>query len=287
MRPIIYNSLDKGAPQLQAVAGTMCAVLKACLVTGYGDKQGAGWDLIFEDIKANKMAIRSKNPTSLKSVLFVDDNDAGAASVTAYSDWADGAGIEQFASGYFVKRWGSGFTPNWVVLATDKFFYLFVQTEPGRDTMRAMSGFGDAKSLRTDMAFAALLAAPTTNYDQSSTGYNYIQTNNGQAKFPNSLFDKSSASICWGDRASSNEYWTSTRLFSEFALFVDVDNLNRQQPVVQLYGMLIPHAPPAWEKLIYGNIESISGQMPYKNPILGMYQPWHGRAWIITDDWGE
>ena len=40
-----YSSEDAEAPQLGAdLTGGVKTVLKACLVTGYGTKPGAGWD---------------------------------------------------------------------------------------------------------------------------------------------------------------------------------------------------------------------------------------------------
>lgn len=45
---ICYKSTDDGAPQLNyasRTAGDIKAILKACLVTGYGTKSGAGWTI--------------------------------------------------------------------------------------------------------------------------------------------------------------------------------------------------------------------------------------------------
>lgn len=295
MQPIIYNSLDANAPQLTIEPGTLKTILKACLVTGYGNKPAAGWEMALEDADANKVAFRSKNPTSIKSVLLIDDAKSDSATVTAYNDWdsAKNTGVDKFASGYFVKRWeNKPHIPNWVVVATDKFFYLFVQTDKSSRTMRAMSGFGDAMSLRNDKVYAALLASSDTSYTQDSTGYDSVQTNNGKAYFPNSLFPKDSASTRWGDRGKSekNTDYSNTAILSQFALYIDVDTSDakatRRQPILQLPGMLMPYAPTFYEKKI-NDIQMISKQFPYVNPILGMYQPWHGRVWIHTDDWGR
>lgn len=46
-----FKSTDAGAPQIDynsRVAGDVKAVLKACLVTGYGDKSSAGWSIASE-----------------------------------------------------------------------------------------------------------------------------------------------------------------------------------------------------------------------------------------------
>ena len=284
MQPIIYNSLDASAPKLTITAGTLKTILKACLVTGYADKPAAGWEIAWADDVANKIAIRSKNPTSIKSVLLVDDNAGSAATVTAYTGWdsATNTGTGQFATGYFVKQWTGEFTPNWVVVATDKFFYLFIQSEANSGYMRVMSGFGDAISLRNDQVFSVCLCQLGEIYTQENTGYQSIPTQTNQrAYFPDSLFAKNNASIGWGDRADKVTYIT---ILSQFALYTS-QQMKTVEPMLQLYGMLMPYACLGWtarEK----DIDLLKNQLPYKNPILGMYQPWHGRAWIHTDDWG-
>lgn len=48
--PVKYYKWDDGqAPQLTDADGVIKTILKACLVTGYGDKAGAGWAARFED----------------------------------------------------------------------------------------------------------------------------------------------------------------------------------------------------------------------------------------------
>lgn len=44
-----YKWDDDQAPQLTDADGVIKTILKACLVTGYGDKAGAGWTARFED----------------------------------------------------------------------------------------------------------------------------------------------------------------------------------------------------------------------------------------------
>lgn len=44
-----YSWQDNQAPQLSNADGVIKTILKACLVTGYGSKAGAGWTSLFED----------------------------------------------------------------------------------------------------------------------------------------------------------------------------------------------------------------------------------------------
>ena len=41
----VYRSTDAGAPELKAEAGSLKTLLKTCLVSGYGGKQGLGWQM--------------------------------------------------------------------------------------------------------------------------------------------------------------------------------------------------------------------------------------------------
>lgn len=296
MQPIIYNSLDANAPQLTIAAGTLKTVLKACLVTGYGSKPAAGWEIAWADDVANKIALRSKNQTSIKSVLLIDDNAAASATVTAYTGWdsATNVGIGQFATGYFVKRWNTGFTPSWIVIATDKFFYLFVQIPNGDTTTKNMNGFGDCYSARNDKSYSVLLANRTTNYSNTEIGYTSIKNQEGNDTiFPLTLFPKYNNNNNFGDRAAADisataksNYVSSTAILSKFALYTTVDGYI--QPVVLLPGMLMPHCQVAGHSnhSIPG-IVFIDNQYPYKNNILGIYQAFCGRVWIHTDDWGQ
>ena len=63
-----YSWADKDAPQLANSDGVIKTILKACLVTGYGDKQGAGWEMPFEDEyrMVLRMPMRTGNPPDYK-----------------------------------------------------------------------------------------------------------------------------------------------------------------------------------------------------------------------------
>lgn len=287
MQPIIYKSTDTGAPQLSATAGAMNAVIKACLVTGYGSKAVAGWQVVYEDLATKKIAVRSVTPKSIGSVLLLDNTATDSASATAYLEWNSktNTGVTQFGTGFFVNNWQTT-TPNWVVVATDSFFYLFVQADAGNKAMRIMSAFGDINTLTASEGCSALLAAPGRSYDPASTGYTSVVTSRGVARFPRYLYERIDASYGWGDRASgfSSGAISSVAVLSRFPLYIMVED--KMQPVLELPGMLMPFSEIKGYGTDINNIESLSNQSPYVNPILGMYQPYHGRLWIHTDDWG-
>lgn len=63
-----YSHLDAEAPQLADADGAIKTILKACLVTGYGTKEGAGWTSLFEDDFriVLRRPLRTGNPPDIK-----------------------------------------------------------------------------------------------------------------------------------------------------------------------------------------------------------------------------
>lgn len=75
----VYRWDDEGAPQVESAAGSIKTILKACLVTGYGEgnkrKDGLGWEMAFE--KTKEACFRSTHPKATKWWLGVDDSKYG------------------------------------------------------------------------------------------------------------------------------------------------------------------------------------------------------------------
>ena len=63
-----YSWQDDQAPQLTDADGVIKTILKACLVTGYGSKVGAGWTALFEDAYriVLRRPLRTGNPPDIK-----------------------------------------------------------------------------------------------------------------------------------------------------------------------------------------------------------------------------
>lgn len=63
-----YSHLDAGAPQTADADGAIKTILKACLVTGYGTKEGAGWTALFDDAFriVLRRPLRTGNPPDIK-----------------------------------------------------------------------------------------------------------------------------------------------------------------------------------------------------------------------------
>lgn len=69
----LYQYSDKGAPRLDHKPTGIQTILKACLVTGYGDKEGAGWQVIEGDDNSKTFV----PPFEFESFGFKVSNDTG------------------------------------------------------------------------------------------------------------------------------------------------------------------------------------------------------------------
>lgn len=80
-----YQSTDPDAPVLNGQAGSLIAVLDACLVNGYTDKPAAGWTKAFAG--TNLAAYRMGSGLT-QAYLRVDDTGPGAATTQEARIWA-------------------------------------------------------------------------------------------------------------------------------------------------------------------------------------------------------
>lgn len=83
---LMYSSTDADAPQINyaaRAAGDVKTVLKACLVTGYGTKQGAGWSIQNE----TDFAAEFKSPEIALSEYTLGINDTSASSNIWYNKY--------------------------------------------------------------------------------------------------------------------------------------------------------------------------------------------------------
>ena len=89
--PTVYRSTDTDAPVLTGIAGSLIAVLDACLVNGYTGKAAAGWTKAFSG--TNKAAYKNNlaDGGSECLVRVVDDgtDDARVASFSAFATMSD------------------------------------------------------------------------------------------------------------------------------------------------------------------------------------------------------
>lgn len=176
-----FKSTDAGAPQIKynaRVAGDVKAVLKACLVTGYGAVPSAGWTTV-NDVGN---AVEFVSPSATMSEYRLCVNDAGATSTNWYYRY-QGTKVTP-AKNNPVKNL-DGIDPShasngWICLVTKQGFVLIelVYSLAGNDLMTRVTYFGALKK--------AIDSASTKNI-----GFWFVGVN-GSGVFPTLFFGDTS-----------------------------------------------------------------------------------------------
>jgi hypothetical protein len=130
--PIVYRWDDGNAPVARGERRSLCDILYACLVTGYGSKPGAGWTREFVNATFDKAVFRNNPLTGTGFFLQVD----GAGTVNAYTSTVmayesmtslnDGLSSFGLTGTYTTSNAANATARPWVLIADDRAFYLYV-----------------------------------------------------------------------------------------------------------------------------------------------------------------
>ena len=175
----VYRWDDAGAPKVLPAEGDIKTILKACLVTGYGEnenrKEPLGWEILFEN--GNDACFRSKHDKSTKWALGVHGNaEYGGCNVVALKNpvSAKKGEIEvaqESGNIKFVYANYSGLDRDsqikWVVVGHERTFLLVILNEY-YSTICPHLYFGD---------FPSLAAADSNNCILSFVGSNRYLSN--------------------------------------------------------------------------------------------------------------
>ena len=181
----LYTSADAGAPVLTGAAGTLLALLHACLVTGYGAKAAAGWSRPWLDASGNLAVFKPNDAQD----FFLHINDAGPGAGTYKEARAhcgmthDGAGNlgtrapqnAGYPNGLFVRKSNTtdATARDWFLYADGKTAYLMI--DPGDSAGRFLPFFaGKALAVSPIEAYPWIIAGTLSeNYTSiSSSSHN-------------------------------------------------------------------------------------------------------------------
>ena len=162
----VYKWTDAGAPQLTGSAGSVLAILNACLVDGYGSKSGAGWLKPFAD--GTHIGV-FQQPTGHQRIFRVDDSEHGTARVLLYSSMTDiDTGLDMtpadsvFSLGTHIRKQetysgasiDTARNKEWYLVASDKYNGFFMYVNFGDTSYNYTKGdamyFGDIDSMYGD-----------------------------------------------------------------------------------------------------------------------------------------
>ena len=157
MNPIVYRWDDGNAPVARGERRSLCDILYACLVTGYGSKSAAGWTREYVNATFDKAVFRNNPATGTGFYLQVD----GAGAGTAYQSLCRGfevmtdvdTGLFPFANAYQVATSFQANTTSrpWTLIADDRAFWFWcwgsITTAPLNDSgTNSQLFFGDLVS---------------------------------------------------------------------------------------------------------------------------------------------
>lgn len=126
----VYRSTDVGAPVADKSKGFFSIIMKACLVTGYGDKEGAGWLLTHEDA-ATTAKVFAVNYEADNLSLRITENSQGYVNIELVDNVVDAnTATKVMSKGRYFDVNNAKVSGAWVVLATDKAFWFFVDGVP-------------------------------------------------------------------------------------------------------------------------------------------------------------
>lgn len=130
--PIVYRWDDGNAPVARGERRSLCDILYACLVTGYGSKPGAGWTREYVNATFDKAAFRNNPLTGTGFFLQVD----GFGAANAYTPIVQGfEAMTSESDGLFPFNASTQAGPlsnaanttarPWILMADDRAFYFF------------------------------------------------------------------------------------------------------------------------------------------------------------------
>lgn len=175
----LYLSSDDQAPVI--TNANLGVILKACLVTGYGSKTGAGWTLPYEDAASNTRVFAPKHAGELDSYLRVKDNGSGDSTVQAYREMTGiDAGDKILDLGLPYKYAVSNPTGRWAVIASERSAIIWVESgydSAGRngqmlfygDTASAHDGSRCLLLAHSGGTYSDVLTSSLFHYDKADT----------------------------------------------------------------------------------------------------------------------
>lgn len=122
----VYRWDDVGAPALDKTAGCVMTIFKACLVTGYGTKTGAGWTMPFEDTAAGVKVLRSEISPHTDFYLRCSADTGTEMAAQVYLNMTDvNTGDLKLQCATPFKYAKANSTGKWLLIASPRSFWFF------------------------------------------------------------------------------------------------------------------------------------------------------------------
>lgn len=168
-----YSWQDNDAPQLANADGCIKTILKACLVTGYGGKDGAGWEMLFDEAyrMVLRRPLRTGNPPDIKIENGVI-NGVASHRIVAQDNPSSLDDSNELSAVNLLAR-GIYFNKEWYLVVSDFAFILCYQMGDNYGGQRNSALFvGSAKKLSEQDA-DYFLATTQSVFQKSGMTNNY------------------------------------------------------------------------------------------------------------------
>jgi len=182
----VYKSTDAGAPALTGTtAGSLIAILDACLVNGYGSKAPVGWLKAFSG--TNKAVYRS--PVGTNQFYYrVDDTATGSSRAARLVGFENATSVDvgtgqfplntQVTGGLYlptVQGSNAGVGRPWFVVATEKFVHVYLHCDDQYNNQyRTYMAMGDYISYKLGGdPYSSILLAQVNATVPTSQAYGY------------------------------------------------------------------------------------------------------------------
>lgn len=256
----VFSSADTGAPTLTTDIGSLKTLLKACLVTGYGAKQGLGWQMAFESTDKNVAAFKSADPTASGFYFKIDNSATGTATLTAFQEMTNGVGAKQINTNleYQLKK------SNWRLIGHSKAFVLLLDITGSYGKFCYPIFFGDLPREKKRIApICAIWCGRIVTY---SAGFQnavilikngYYGSNNSAAQstaYPLAVNDGSSSENIGGFDAACCRFIYNTFINSTSVLYEPM-LMKISDGTWTIFPALLPASRPLTE---VGNLNAIS-----------------------------
>ena len=209
----VFSATDAGAPVLTADPGSLKTLLKACLVTGYGSKQGLGWQMAFESTDKNAAAFKSADPTASGFYFKIDNSTTNTAKLSAYQTMTD---INTGAKSLVVDNIYKLVESNWKLIGHSKAFVLLVDITGNYGKYALPLLFGDLPREKKRVEPVCVLWCGRQNNYTAGLQNTIFAMPNGSSSNNNSYNSMSAYAMVINAGASTHNLGSSGRAFCRF-----------------------------------------------------------------------
>ena len=124
-----FYSTDANAPNLDKTANCVATIIKACLVTGYGSIEPAGWSMPYEDLQVGVKVLRPLVSAEQDFYLRLSADTGKQLTAQVYTSMTDinTGDLKLQCDTPFYYNGGNNVTGRWALIACERGFWFFCE----------------------------------------------------------------------------------------------------------------------------------------------------------------